>query len=158
MQRDGVNGKKLVQVLAPAARTADANGDLDRGAYPPAGIVWFEVNMGAEGVTLSGTDKIEVRVRHGSSATPTTPCEATDVVIPQDAESVAGVFSTPAAANTGLILTFDANAEIPNAFRFGYVGSERYVNVLIDFSGTHGTATPCAVTACLEMLAFSPDA
>lgn len=154
MQRDGVNNIKLVQVLAPATRTADASGEIQRSTYGPAGIVWFEVNMGAEGVTLSGTDKIEVTVHHGAATSPSTVVAAKDIITPQDAP--AGIQQAP--DGTGIVLIFDANAEIPAVFRFGYVGDQDFVEVNLDFSGTHGTGTPCAVTAVLGMLAFSPDA
>lgn len=154
MQRDGVNNIKLVQVLAPAARTADASGEIQRSVHGPAGILWFEVNMGAEGVTLSGTDKIEVVVNHGAATSPSGIPTAADIITPQDAP--AGIQFAPDSG--GKIMTFDANAEIPGAFRFGYVGTQDFVEVSFDFSGTHGTATPCAVTAILGDLAFSPDA
>lgn len=154
MKRDGATDKKLVQILAPAARNADANGDLDLGAHGHPGKVTIVVDVGAEGVTLSGTDKIEVKFRHGAAATPTTAMEAKDIVLPPGLN--AAIASVPGSG--GLVLTFDDNAEIPAIFQFGYVGDKRYVNVLIDFSGTHGTATPCAVSAILEDLPHTPQA
>jgi hypothetical protein len=155
MKRDGVNEKKLVSILAIAARTADANADLDLlnegNLCDRATIV---VTMGAEGITLSGTDKIEVVVCHGDSATPTTPVEAGDVIVPLNAPD--GVLFEP--TSTGLMMTFDANTEIPGVFAFGYRGNKRYVNVKLDFSGTHGAGTPCGAHAILEGMAFRPAA
>jgi hypothetical protein len=155
MLRDGVNEKKLVSILAAAARNADANADLDLlnggNLCDRATIV---VMMGAEGVTLSGTDKIEVVICHGDAATPTDPVTAADIILPNNA--TAGVVFTPTV--TGLMMTFDANSEIPGIFAFGYRGNKRYLNVKFDFSGTHGTATPCGAHAILEGMAFRPAA
>lgn len=152
MKRDGVTDKKIVQLLAPAARDADANADLDLAAYGYPGKVTICFAFGAEGITLSGTDKIEAKLRHGASATPTTAVAATDVVFPADA--VAAI--QPGVSTTGLIAIADGNADIPGVFSVGYVGSSRYVNALLDFSGTHGAATPTAVWAILEDLPNTP--
>lgn len=151
MQRDGVNNIKLVQVLAPAGRNADAKGEVQRSVQGPAGIVWFEVNMGAEGVTLSATDKIEIVVQHGDATNPTTAVPAKDIITPKDAP--AGIQQAPDSG--GKVLIFDANVELPGVFRFGYVGDKDFVAVSVDFSGTHATATPCAVTAVFGLLGFS---
>jgi hypothetical protein len=155
MLRDGVNEKKFVAILASAVRTADVGADLDlSNGGNLCDRATIMIPMGAEGVTLSGTDKIEVVLTHGDSATPTTPVEAADVIIPANAP--AGIVFTPTV--TGLVMTFDANSELPGVFAIGYRGGKKIVRVAFDFGGTHGTGTPCGAYAILEGMSFRPAA
>lgn len=155
MLRDGVNEKKFVQVLAPVARTSTAAADIDhQNGGDLAEMVTILVDLGAEGITLSGTDKITLTLTKGDAATPTDPVTAADVIIP--ANAVAGVVFTPDVA--GIVMTWDANAEIPGVFAIGLRHGKRYTRASLGYVGTHGAATPSAVTAILEGMAFRPAA
>lgn len=154
MKRDGATDKKIVQILAPAARNADANADLDLAAHNYPQKVTIVFDFGAEGITLSPTDKIEGKVRHGDAPTPTTAVVPADIVVPPGLDPA--IASAPDA--NGKLVTADGNADIPGSFQFGYVGDKRYVNCFLDFAGTHGAATPCSVYAILEGLTNTPQA
>ena len=116
--------------LAAATRTADADGaTVDLQGYNGALIIGV---MGAEGVTLSGTDKIELELEESADDS-----TWTDVA---DADLLGYVDGT----NDGCFAVADADAEIPAIFKASYVGTKRYVRVVVNFSGTHGTGTPIA--------------
>lgn len=152
MKRDGVTDKKIVQILPSKVRTADENADLDLAAHGYPGKVTIVFDFGIEGDALSGSVKMEGKLRHGDSATPTTAVVQTDVVLPPDQPTAI----VPATVDSnGLVVIADGNADIPGAFRVGYVGSKRFVNVLLDATNlTNGI--PCGVSAILEDLANTP--
>ena len=126
--RDMKSNLSAVISLDSATRTADANGaGVDLQGYEGALIVGV---IGAEGVTLSGTDKIEFELEES-----TDDSTYTDVA---DADLTGYVDGT----NDGTFGLFDANAEAPALVSATYIGSKRYVRVVINYSGTHGTGTP----------------
>lgn len=116
-----------VQSLAPASRTADANGTgVDLQGYEGAEIVF---DVGAEGVTLSGTDKIALEVEESDDNSTFTDVAAADLIGEESA---------------GVVKTLDENAEAPAIYSVGYIGSKRYVRAVVNYSGTHGTGTVIA--------------
>ena len=126
--RDLKNNIGVVQSLAPAARDADANGTgVDLQGFESATVV---IDMGAEGITLSTTNKIEIELEHSDDNSTFTDCAAADLI----------------GASSGTIGTFDANSEIPAVSSVGYIGGKRYIRAVANFSGTHGTATPLGVS------------
>ena len=63
--QDLSNNIKLMQSIAPAVLDADANGTgVDTQGYENVAIV---VDSGVEGITLSGTNKIEFELEHSNS-------------------------------------------------------------------------------------------
>ena len=137
------NNIKLVQSLAPAVRTADANGDgVDLKGFEAAAVV---VDSGAEGITLSSTNKIEFELEHSDDDSTYSDVAQADVI---------GV----TLGSGGLFLTLDDNAESPQISEIGYVGSKRYLRVVANFSGTHGTGTPISAFVILGKPRHSSDA
>lgn len=137
------NNIKLVQSLAPAVRTADANGDgVDLKGFEAAAIC---VDTGAEGITLSSTNKIEFELEHSDDDSTYSDVAQADVI---------GV----TLGSGGLFLTLDDNAESPQISEIGYVGGKRYVRVVANFSGTHGTGTPISAFVILGKPRHSSDA
>lgn len=117
------------QSLAPASRTADANGTVvDLAGYEGAVIVF---DVGAEGITLSGTDKIALKVEHGDLA------NGSDMV----AVPVGDLIGEESA---GVVKTLDDVAEAPAIYAVSYIGAKRYVRAVADYSGTHGAGTVIA--------------
>jgi hypothetical protein len=70
--------------------------------------------------------------------------ESATVVIDMGAEGI--TLSTTTPDSSGVIATFDANGEAPAISSVGYIGGKRYIRAVANFSGTHGTATPLAVS------------
>jgi len=149
MFADEINEKKFVQLFGPVAATADQNGTVDLNGYNAASIVF---NLGAEGITLSGTDKIAATIQHSDDNSTWVAVGASDIIIPK------GIVATGLAApdTNGVVFTADANAKIPAVFGVGYRGAKRYLKAIADYSGTHGTATPVSALAILEEPNFDP--
>ncbi len=130
--RDLKNNIGVVQSLAPAARSSDADGTgVDLQGFESATIV---IDMGAEGITLSSTNKIEIELEHSDDNSTFT-----------DVTSSADVIGATPDSN-GVIATFDDVAEAPAVSTVGYIGGKRYIRAVANFSGTHGSATPLAVS------------
>ena len=130
--RDLKNNIGVVQSLAPAARSSDADGTgVDLQGFESATIV---IDMGAEGITLSSTNKIEIELEHSDDNSTFT-----------DVTSSADVIGATPDSN-GVIATFDDPAEAPAIASVGYIGGKRYIRAVANFSGTHGTATPLSVS------------
>jgi len=130
--QDLKNNIGVVQSLAPAERSSDANGTgVDLQGFESATIV---IDMGAEGITLSSTNKIEIELEHSDDDSTYT-----------DVTSSADVIGATPDSN-GVIATFDDPAEAPAIASVGYIGGKRYIRAVANFSGTHGTATPMAVS------------
>jgi len=138
--QDLSNNIKLVQSLAPAVRDADANGTgVDTQFYENVAIV---VDTGAEGITLSSTNKIEFELEHSDDDSTYSDVESSDV--------------NGTVGSGGLILTLDDNAESPQISEIEYLGTKRYVRVVANFSGTHGTGTPCSAFVILGKPRHAP--
>lgn len=149
--KDFVNDMKVSQALAPAARTADASAEIDRLGYDGLSIAF---DFGAEGITLSTTDKIEAVIEHSdSSGSGFEAVEAADIILPSNAPTGA-----QAPDENGTVFVADGNADIPAIPVFGYKGSKRYVKATLNFSGTHGAGTPTAVVAILHNPLYRPAA
>ncbi len=123
----------VVQTIAPVAGAADADGaTVDLQGYESC---TFVINMGIEGITLSGSNKIEIELEESTDNSTWTNVTASTSVIG----------ATP--NSDGKVATFDDNAETPSVATVAYIGDKRYVRAVANFSGTHGTATPYSVTA-----------
>lgn len=130
--RDLANSVSVAQSLAPAVRTADANGDgVDLQGFESATIV---VDTGAEGVTLSSSVKIDFILEDSSDDSTYSAVTSNNLV------------TDGAVDSSGIFLTLDANAETPQVASIGYVGGKRYVRVKADFTGSHSTGTPVSAT------------
>jgi len=128
---------KFVPLIAAAARATD-NTQLwvDRQGYNSMSI---EISIGVGGITFDATNKIEFKLYEsddsgGSGAT---------LVAEADLIGVTG------SAATGIVRSLIAAHAAGAVYQYGYCGAKRYVGLLADFSGTHGTATPMAANAVL---------
>ena len=138
--QDLANNIKLMQSIAPAALDADANGTgVDTQGYENVAIV---VDTGVEGITLSSTNKIEFELEHSDDNSSWSDAESADV--------------NGTLGSGGLFLTLDDNAESPQISEIEYLGTKRYVRVVANFSGTHGTATPMSAFVILGKPRHAP--
>jgi hypothetical protein len=90
--------------------------------------------IGVGGITFSGTNKIEFVLTHSDDDSTYTAVTIDDML---------GLTSV---ASGGIIKSLTAAHAAAAVYRYGYVGGKRYVKLLADFSGTHGTGTPIAAT------------
>ena len=119
--------------LAPIVKNADTNCT----AVNMAGLrdVMFQVSVGASADSLSGTNKIELELEESTDNS-----TFTDVA---DADTDAAVTGT----NTGTFAVIDATDEDDTLYTVRYLGTQQYVRVVLNFSGTHSTGTPIGVVA-----------
>lgn len=139
--RDLANNISVAQSLAPAVRTADANGTgVDLQGFESATIL---VDTGAEGDTLSGSVKIDFKLEDSD-----------------DNSTFAAVTASTAVIGTidsnGIFLTLDADAETPQVAKIGYTGGKRYVRVVADFTGTHTNGTPVSASVVRSHARHNP--
>lgn len=107
-----------------AADTTPVAFDLQ--AYDAAEIM---LAVGVGGITFTGANKIEFVLTHSDDNATYTNVTDADVL---------GVTGTTG----GIIKSLIAALASGGVFRFGYKGGKRYLKLLADFSGTHGTGTP----------------
>ena len=138
--QDLSNNIKIMQSIAPAVLDADANGTgVDTQGFENVAIV---IDTGVEGVTLSGTNKIEFELEHSDDDSTYVDMASADV--------------NGSLGTNGLVLTLDANAETPQVSEIDYLGAKRYVRVVANFSGTHGTGTPMSTGVILGKPRHAP--
>lgn len=101
---------------------------IDLQGYNAAEIV---LAIGIGGITFSGTNKIEFKLTHSDDNSTYSDVTTDDML---------GV----TVSASGIIKSLVAAHAAAATYRFGYKGGKRYLKLLADFSGTHGTGTPVA--------------
>ena len=132
--KDLHSGFKAVVAIAAASLTADPTPPaIDRRGYEAVELL---LSVGVGGITLDGTNKVEFKLTHS------------DDNVTYDAVEQKDVLGTTVAAG-GIVKSLVAAHAAAAAYRFGYKGNRRYLKLLPDFSGTHGTGTPISAIALL---------
>lgn len=133
--RDGASSQFPLSVLPPAVIAADNTpAAIDLRDYQAATLM---LHIGVGGITFSGTNKIEFVLTHSDDDA--TYSNVTDDDLVKDALA-------PATITNGIVRALTAAHAAPTLQKLGYVGGKRYVKLLADFSGTHGTGTAIAAT------------
>lgn len=117
----------LVSVAALSADNTPAAIDLQ--GFNSVDIL---LAVGVGGITFSGSNKIEFKLTHSDDDSNYAPVTIADV---------RGVQSV---GDGGIIKALVAAHADAAVYRIGYKGGRRYLRLLIDFSGTHGSPTPIA--------------
>tara|TARA_R110002072_G_scaffold100778_3_gene222012 strand:- start:2645 stop:3085 length:441 start_codon:yes stop_codon:yes gene_type:complete len=118
----------VATLIGTAALSADNTpAAVDGQGYESAEVV---INVGAGGITFSGTNKVEFKLTHSDDDVTYTAVTAADVL------------GVTAVGTGGIIKSLIAAHAAAASYRVGYIGGKRYTKLLADFSGTHGTATP----------------
>jgi len=121
------NNIELVESLNAIVKDADTNcTGIDTQGFNSSMAI---VNVGAPGITFSGTDKVDIILEDSSDNSSFTAVT--------DNNSVAG----GTVGSTGIWQTIDADGDCNAVYGISYIGPERYYRVVLDFSGTHGTGT-----------------
>ena len=129
--RDLHNNLKVKTLLAMTAITADTDTDsVDILGFDALELL---VSFGTAANALSGSVMWQVVVEESDDDSTFTPVtEANDLLF-----TASPLASTPA-ATTGIVATFDADAEEDSVVHVGYVGSKRYVRILLEETGDTG--------------------
>jgi hypothetical protein len=122
-------------VAIPAALYAADNTPpaIDLRGYDAAEVL---LDIGVGGITFSGVNKIEFVLTHSDDDVTYAPVATADML---------GV----TVASGGIIRALVAAHATASAYRYGYTGGRRYLKLLADFSGTHGTGTAISATVLL---------
>lgn len=129
--RDIHHNLGIVEAIPPAVYSAASTpGAVDLLGFDAAEIA---IQVGVGGITFTGTNKIEFVLTHSNDDV--TYSAVTDA----DLLGVAG-------GADGVVLALKTAHATASVTRVGYVGDKRYLKLLADFGGTHGTGTPIAAT------------
>ena len=133
--RDAASRTSPVSALPPAVYAADITPvAIDLRDFQSATLL---LQVGIGGITFSGTNKIEFVLTHSDDDTTYTAVTDDDLV--KDG-------LTAATVTNGIIRSLISAHAAATLQKVGYVGGKRYLKLLPDFSGTHGTGTPIAAT------------
>lgn len=126
-QRDMVSDLSAAVLLPAATYSADNTpAAVDLAGYEGVSIY---LSIGVGGITFSGTNKIEFKLTHSDDNSTYTDVDDTDII------------GAPTIAD-GIIKSLTAAHSTASVYEYGYKGGKRYLKLLADFSGTHGTGTP----------------
>lgn len=138
MRKDQYNDLAPALYLGPAVVSADNTpAAFDLQGY---GACTIFLCVGIGGITFSSTNKIEFVLTHSDDDVTYTAVTDDDIV------GVTGIV-------TGIVKSLVVAHAAAAVYPIGYVGGKRYLKLLADFSGTHGTGTPLA----LLMLKGEPE-
>ena len=136
------NNIKLVESLNAIVKDADTNSTgIDTQGSNSAMVM---VNVGAPGVTFSGTHKVDIKLEDSSD-------NSTFAAVTNNNFVTGGTVDS-----SGIWQTIDADGDCNAVYGLGYVGPKRYIRCVLDFSGTHGTGTVFGVTGALGNLESAP--
>lgn len=127
--------KVQLGTAAVVLTTSDVNGTIiDTLGF---NSLFFTVNVGANGGTLNGSNKVDFKLQHGEAA------DLSDAV----AVATAGEAGGYTVDTNGVFLTVDAGGKASAVYKVAYTGNKRYVRVPSDVTGT--VSLPVAITAFL---------
>ncbi|MDQ0347855.1 hypothetical protein [Ancylobacter vacuolatus] len=142
--RDIISNIAVVEAIPPAAYAADNTpAAIDIKGFDAAMLA---IHVGVGGITFSGTNKIEFKLTHSDDDS------TYSAVTIDDVQGIASV------GTGGIVKSLIAAHAAPTITRVGYVGNKRYLKLLADFSGTHGTATPFSASVVKGHAADRPVA
>lgn len=132
IDKDLYNLLKPVVAFGPIALAADNTpAAVDLAYYKSALIL---ISVGAGGITFDATNKVEFKLTHSTDDSS------------YDAVTVDDLIGVTSVGTGGIVKSLVAAHATADVTAIGYKGGRRYLKMLADFSGTHGTATPMAVT------------
>lgn len=119
---------EVAELIAPAVLDADNTPvGADLANFEAAEIV---LQVGVGGITFDSTNKIEFKLLHSDDNETYAAVASSDLV------------GSPIIGTGGIIKSLTSAHAAATVDQYGYIGGKRYVELLADFSGTHGTGTP----------------
>lgn len=141
--RDLHSSVAVATLIGAATLSADNTpAAVDLQGFEAAEII---LAIGVGGITFSGTNKVEFKLTHSDDDSTYEDVTTADML---------GV----TVASGGIIKSLVAAHAAAASYRFGYIGGKRYLKLLADFSGTHGTGTPIAATVVKGAANLQPQA
>lgn len=138
-ERDGVTEKYPAVLIGAATLSADNTpASVDLLGYREASIL---LHVGVGGISFSGTNKIEFVLTHSDDDSTYSNVTSDDLILDSYA---------PASITSGIVRALTAAHAAATIQKIGYIGGKRYLKLLADFSGTHGTGTPIAAQVVRE--------
>ena len=133
--KDMHSGTKAIVAIAAANLDADNTPPaVDLQGFNAAEII---LSIGVGGITFTNTNKCEFVLTHSDD-------DAT-----YEAVTIDDVLGVAAVADGGIVKALTSAHATASVYRFGYVGGKRYIKLLADFSGAHGSGTPISAVAVL---------
>lgn len=146
--RDISRDVKKLASIGPATLAADNTPTtIDRSGYES---LTYDIAVGVGGIAFDATNKIEFKLTHSDDGTTYDAVVAKDVIV-TNPDGTLGTVGTG-----GIVRSLIAAHAAPTVTKVGYVGERKFTRLLADFSGTHGTGTPIAVTAQLASAWLRP--
>ncbi|WP_377299728.1 hypothetical protein [Rhizobium sp. SGZ-381] len=135
--------KRTVAIGCAVLSADNTPAAIDLQGYDSAEIL---LDIGVGGITFSGTNKIEFVLTHSDDDSTYT------------AVTLADMLGLASVGSGGIIKALTSAHAAAAVYRFGYKGNKRYLKLLADFSGTHGSGTPIAASALLGNGFSNPQA
>jgi hypothetical protein len=130
MKRDISTSFSAVTAIVPAVLTADNTpAAIDLQNFDAAMIM---IMVGAGGITFDTTNKVEFKLTHSDDDSTYTAVTSGDIS------------SAITVGTGGIVYSLIAAHASATVTKVGYHGGKKYLKLLADFSGTHGTGTPIA--------------
>lgn len=136
-ERDNATGMFPAEAITPGVYAADtATMLVDTLGFHSATVL---IHVGVGGINFTNANRIDMVLTHGTAAdgSDQVPVTITDLVLDAGA---------PASVDAGVVRSLRAAKPAADVQKVGYVGGQRYLRLLADFSGAHGTGTPIAAS------------
>lgn len=138
-ERDEATEKAPILLISPGVYAADTTpASVDMLGYHAATVL-LSIDVG--GITFTGTNKIEFVLTH--SADDSTYTNVTDSDVIKDSNA-------PTTITNGIVRSLIAAHAAADIQKLGYIGGQRYLKLLADFSGTHATGTGISASLVRE--------
>jgi hypothetical protein len=97
------------------------------------GSAVINIGVGVGGITFTSSNKVEFKLTHSDDDDTYAAVETADLV---------GI----TVASLGIVYSLVAAHSTPTITEVPYIGGKRYLKLLADFDGTHGSPTPMHAT------------
>jgi hypothetical protein len=134
--RDSISTIKVLGTINATLSADNTPAAIDTRGYDSVALL---IGVGVGGITFTGSNKIEFKVTHSDDDSSYSDVAAADVILGVNADASVG--------SGGIVKSLIAAHAAATVTKVGYIGGKRYLKVLADFSGTHGSGTPICVMA-----------
>ena len=128
--KDLASRTAVVQAIGAATFTAsNTPSAIDLTGFQSASV---EISVGTGGITFDTTNRIDFVLTHSDDGTTYTNVAVTDI----------NGKDAPGTVTSGIVKSLTSAHPTADVSEIGYIGGKRYLKVLAQFGGTHGTGTP----------------